>query len=462
MAVTTSIGTGFEELRAQVQRELSRRLPEQIRRLGWSRAELEVAQRDALRALLAHAVETSPFHQRRLHQLDPSRFELADLDRVPVMTKAEMMGSLDDVFTDRRLTRRLVEQALERTRAEPVPILDAYTAIATGGVSGTRGVFVFDSDAVVGYLSSLTRPLMARLQPLGGPPREGLVMGFVAAASAVHATRSAIAWTAGGTLPVHPIAVPVTLPLPEIVGRLNDVQPPLLYGYASILVRLAAELRTGRLHIAPRSVTSTSETLTPDMRRAIRDAFGAPIVDVYGSSEGLIGVTAPDDDTFVFNSDFCIVELVDAENHPVPAGVPSAKVLLTNLYNRTQPLIRYELGDSFVRQPDALEHGHLRATVRGRADEVLRYRGVDVHPHVIRSVLTRTPEIFDYRIRQTPRGVDIEALTVAPLDCDLLAERLVRALAGAGLPDPVVGVRAVDDLERLPDSGKLRRLVPMS
>lgn len=64
-----------------------------------------------------------------------------------------------------------------------------------------------------------------------------------------------------------------------------------------------------------------------------------------------------------------IVELVDERNEPVPPGTPSAKVLLTNLYNRAQPLSRYELTDRFVAQPPAPDHGHLRAAVEGRSDE---------------------------------------------------------------------------------------------
>jgi len=174
-----------------------------------------------------------------------------------------------------------------------------------------------------------------------------------------------------------------------------------------------------------------------------------------------VGITAPDDDVLVFNSDLCIVELVDAENRPVPPGVPSAKVLLTNLYNRTQPLIRYELTDSFVRQPDAADHGHLRATVRGRADEILSYGRVDIHPHVVRSVLVKSPEILDYRVRQTPRGIDVEALAFVALDSDRLAQRLVQALSEAGLTEPAVSVRIVDHLERMPDTGKLRRFVSL-
>jgi phenylacetate-coenzyme A ligase PaaK-like adenylate-forming protein len=462
MTATTTMRTGFDQLRAKVQADLLARMPDHLERLRWSRQQIEASQREGLRALVRHAVENSPFHRRRLGHLDPNRLDLPDLANLPVMTKAEMMEALDDVLTDRRVNRQLVEQALAATIAEPIPILGQYTALASGGVSGQRGVFVYDSGAMVAYLSSLTRSVMARLGSRGGPPPGGLTIAMVAAASAVHATRSTLAWIAGAAVPFRAIPVPVTLPLAEIVERLNALQPPLLYGYPSMLARLGAEQRTGRLRIAPMSLTTTSEALTPVRRTAIADAFGAPIVDTFGSSEGLVGTTAPDDDVLVFNSDLCIVELVDAENRPVPPGKPSAKVLLTNLYNLVQPLIRYELTDSFVRQPDAPDHGHLRAKVRGRADEVLHYGGVDIHPHIVRSVLVTSPEILDYRVRQTPRGIDVEALAVVQINSDRLAEHLVRALASAGLHDPAVAVRIVDHLERFPDTGKLRRFVPLA
>jgi phenylacetate-coenzyme A ligase PaaK-like adenylate-forming protein len=456
---TTTAGTGFERLRASVQAELLARVPDQIERLRWSREQIEAAQRDGLRALLARAIESSPFHRRRLAGIDPSRFELADLSSLPVMTKAEMMEELDAVFTDGRLSRGLVERALAATAAEPVPILGEYAAVASGGCSGQRGLFVFDREALVGGFSSLSRWQMARMLALGGPPPGGLPIVLVGAASAVHLTGAAPAWTAGEEMPFRFIPVPVTLPLAEIVERLNSLLPPVLYSYASMLARLAAERRAGRLRIAPMAVATTSETLTPQMRAATARAFGVPIVDIFGSSEGLVGTSAPDDEVLVFNSDLCIAELVDDQNRPVPPGVPSAKVLLTNLYNLTQPLIRYELTDSFVRQPHAADHGHLRAQVRGRADEVLSYEDVDVHPHVVRSVLVTSPEILDYQVRQTPGGMDVEALAVVNVDGARLAGRLAKALAEAGLHDPAVTVRIVDHLERNPETGKLRRFV---
>src|SRR5262249_41294531 len=210
---TTTARTGFEALRASVQAELLAQIPEQIGRLRWSREQIEATQRDGLRALLAHAIENSPFYRERLAGIDPSHVELADLPSLPVMTKAEMMGSLDAVFTDRRLGRGLVEQALAATVAEPVPILRRHAAVASGGCRGQRALFVSDRDALVGGFSSLSRWQMARMLALGGPPPGGLPIVIVGAASAVHVTGSAPAWTAGAQMPFRFIAVPATLPV---------------------------------------------------------------------------------------------------------------------------------------------------------------------------------------------------------------------------------------------------------
>jgi phenylacetate-coenzyme A ligase PaaK-like adenylate-forming protein len=247
----------------------------------------------------------------------------------------------------------------------------------------------------------------------------------------------------------------------EIVERLNVLQAPGLQGYPSMLARLAEEHHADRLRIAPRSVTTTGETLTPELRAAIQSAFRAPIVDTFASSEGLVGSTAPNSDVKVFNSDLCIAELLDTENRPVPVGVPSAKVLVTNLYNRIQPLIRYELTDSFIREPDAADHGHLRARVYGRADDVLHYGRVDVHPHVVRAVMVKTAAVLDYRVRQTTCGIDVDVVAIARIDSQGLSDQLEAALAAAGLDHPTVSVHIVDRLERHVDSGKLKRFVPL-
>jgi phenylacetate-CoA ligase len=457
-AATTSTSLGH--FRDRVQSRVFGDLPEQIRRLRWSEDQIQAHQRQRLRDLLAHALRHSRFHARRLADLDPARFELADLVQLPVMTKTQLMADFDDVVTDPRLTRAVVDEVVATTLDQPRPVHGRYLCLASGGSSGERGTFVFDADGYAEVVCTIIRPAAARMAASGGLPPGGLTFGMVAAACAVHATGCASGMMEGSRLRFVP--APVTLPLEQIVERLNHLQASAIYGYPSMLARLAAEQRAGRLRVAPVAITSTGETLLPQQRAVIREAFGAPVVNTFGTSEGCFGVSDPDGETITFASDLCILELVDEHDRPVPMGTPSAKVLMTHLGNRVQPLIRYELSDSFVQVPPEPDGpGHLRATVRGRSDEILRFGDVDIHPLVVRTVLARTPEASDYQVRQTPRGLDLAVVATGPLDFDALAGRLRAALAGTGLPDPEVSVRTVAGLERHPQTGKVGRFIPV-
>jgi hypothetical protein len=117
--MTTAMITDVERLRTRLVNAIARQMPEHIERLGWDAGRLAAHQRDRLRALLARAIADSPFHAGRLRGVDPDRFELADLARLPVVTKAQMMENFDTATTDRRLTRDLVEQHVARCVTDP-------------------------------------------------------------------------------------------------------------------------------------------------------------------------------------------------------------------------------------------------------------------------------------------------------------------------------------------------------
>jgi phenylacetate-CoA ligase len=210
----------------------------------------------------------------------------------------------------------------------------------------------------------------------------------------------------------------------------------------------------------PVVIVAISELLSGQDRAAIKDAFGVPPVDQFVSTEGLVGHTDPGGAVFAFATDLCIIELVDAGNRPVPEGAASAKVLVTNLHNRTQPLIRYELTDHFTRRPDGADP-YLRATVEGRVDETFSYRDVTVDPLVIRTVMVRTANAVEYQVRQTSRGVDVAVVADGPIERADLESSLERSLRTAGLPDPRAQVREVAEIGRHPQSGKTRRFIPL-
>jgi phenylacetate-CoA ligase len=450
----------FETIRLHRRERLAAVTDEHIARLRWGPARIAVEQRARLRALLAYAIERSPFHAARLAGVDPATFDLHDLPSLPVMTKREMMADFDAVVTDRRLTRRLVEDHLASLRDRPEFLLDEYTCLASGGASGERGIFVYDADGVVSCIAAGARRALSTLLSFGEPPPGGVPMAFVTAGSPVHATFSFGAIASGDVISASP--VPATLPLPEMVARLNALQPLIVLGYPSAMALLAGEQLAGRLAITPVAVTTSSETLTDDTRRRIADAFGVPVSNQFGSSEGLFGVSEPGDDPIVFASDLVIAELVDDDGDPVPVGMPSTRVLVTNLFNRVQPLIRYELTDRFIRMPDAPDHGHLRAMVDGRTSDVLRWGDRVVHPHALRSVLVRDPAVVDYQIRQTDEGVDVAVEASGTLDTGALADRLIQALDRAGLAAPAANVTTVTALPRHPETGKRVTFVPAS
>jgi phenylacetate-coenzyme A ligase PaaK-like adenylate-forming protein len=452
-----SVDRSFDVFRAGFQAALSAAFADHLGRLDWDRTRIEAVQRDRLRTLLTVAKERSPFHARRLAHIDPATFELGDLLRLPVMSKVEMMAAFDDVTTDRRLTRAVAEETIGATATVPRPIDGELLLLASGGSSGTRGLFAFDVAAFAEYAASILRPAMARRAAAGDSPAASGPLVIVAAASAIHATGAAPPLLAGTPLAFK--SVPVTLPLDQIVVRLNHLRPAVLYGYPSMLALLAGEQRAGRLHISPRSVSANSETLYETHRRAIRDAFGVPLADTYGSSEGLVGASAPDEHTMTFASDCCITELVDENDAPIPPGTTSAAVLVTNLFNTVQPLIRHRIEDRLTQRAPA-GNGHLRADVEGRAPVVFDYGDVAIHPLVIGTSLTRRPHIVDFQVRQTDRGVIVDLITTGSVDITELTTELTATLADAGRTDPTVDVRVVPALRRDSRTGKLAQFVP--
>lgn len=446
------VTTGFAAFRDDLQADLLAAYPDHLARASWDHERLRAHQGGALRELLGHAAEHSPFHARRLAGIDLDAVRPHDLSALPVMTKSDVLTEFDDVLADRRLTRALVEEALAATGAEPHPVLGEYLAFASGGSSGQRGVFVHDRAGQVQFVASVSRGLVARIAATGGPPPGGLPVAIVAAGSAVHLTGTPAAFTANGGLPFRYLPVPATLPVAEIVARLNELDAPVLYGYPSMLARL---VREPGLRISPTLVSCTGEMLTPQLRAEVREGFGVPVVDGFACTEGLVGSTVPDGDVHVLAEDGCIVELVDAERRPVPPGERASAALVTVLHNRVQPLIRYELPDAVV----AVGADPLRVRIAGRSDAPFRYPAATVHPHSLRTVLLREPDVREYRVRQTERGVAVEI--VGGDRVAALRAALVEALDAAGLPRPEVTVAVVPGIERDPRSGKLRRFVPL-
>ena len=90
---------------------------------------------------MRHATAASPFYRERYAGLDPG--DPVQLRRLPVVDKATVMEHFDDLVTDPRLTLAAVEAHLDGLDRDEL-LLGRYRAMATGGSTGRKGVFVTD------------------------------------------------------------------------------------------------------------------------------------------------------------------------------------------------------------------------------------------------------------------------------------------------------------------------------
>ncbi|MDN5853428.1 MAG: phenylacetate--CoA ligase family protein [Actinomycetia bacterium] len=455
----------YEELRSRHAADAAAALPEMLARLDWPADRLAEHRTAELRRLVRVARDLSPWHRKRLAEVHPDEIDEATLAQLPVMTKDDLMEHFDEIVTDERLRRSVVEDHLDALAAGGSPYLfDRYQACASGGSSGVRGVFVYDWPGLVTAYWSCLRHLFraARVDPAQASAPQRPVM--VAAGAPTHVTASWLRTFAGPQLPWR--FAPATLPVAQRVALLNEVRPTTLAGYPTALHELAREAQAGRLRIRPVQLVATGEPLLPEVRTELERTFGANVGNAYATSEagGLATLCGrPESPWLHLAEDTTIVEPVDAAGARVGPGVCSDKIFLTNLYNHALPLIRYEVTDQVTVLDGACGCGcaHRRiADPLGRLDDVFDYGGVTVHPHVFRAALSRHREILEYQVRQTPTGASVAARCTGALDTAGVAGEIAAALGRVGVPDARVEVTPVERIER-PASGKLVRFVPL-
>jgi hypothetical protein len=182
------------------------------------------------------------------------------------------------------------------------------------------------------------------------------------------------------------------------------------------------------------------------------------VIDAFVSTEGLVGHSDPGGLVLTFASDTCIAECVDQAGRPAPDGTASARVLVTNLHNLTQPLIRYELTDRFTRAGSS-PGGFLRASVEGRAGDVFCYGTTTVHPSALTTALLRAVPVREYQVRQTARGADITVVADPGLDEAALAAAVQDSLRQVGVTRPQATISRAEAIARDPRTGKVRRLI---
>lgn len=377
----------------------------------WTRAALERHRETELRALRAYAYERSPFY-RRFHA---GLFD-RPLKELPILTKATLMDHFDELVSDRSIRLADVEAHLA-TMTGDERFAGRYRVVSTSGTTGRRGVFLSDPAEWATVIASYNRA--QEWAGIVASPLRRTRLAVVSTTTGWH--QSARVGASVRNPFVLTLRLNATDPLPATVARLNEFQPVSLIGYASMHRLLAEEQLAGRLRIAPRAIMSASEVLTDETRRLVTEAYGRPPFNVYAATEpaGIASECEAHAGLHLYE-DLVIAEIVDEENRPVPPGAYGAKILVTVLFSRTQPLIRYELSDTVrLSSASACPCGRTFALldgIQGRREDVLELPDgtggtVALHPLVFHDVLDRIAA-GEWQVVQ--EGTDLRLLVASP------------------------------------------------
>ena len=319
--------------------------------------ELQDLQLGLLRTQLLHAYRNVPLYRRRMEEAGVTPLDIRsvdDLRMLPVLTKRDIQDHPTELIADNvPKSNRLINQ--------------------TGGSTGTPLQFWVDKERFDSRRASTDRHN---------------------AWAGLHAGEwCAVLWgsTFGlGTAKIAPITWKHRLidrsltlntsqispdDLDKFIALLRRYRPARLKAYAQSAAMFAQYCRNTGVHdIRFDSIITSAEVLLPENRTLIEETFQAKVFNRYGCREVSVIASECEYHTGLHvNADALVVEI-----DPLPGGPPNCgRVLITDLYNRSMPLIRYEIGDiaqwSYDERPCPCGRSLPRiANIEGRITDFLR------------------------------------------------------------------------------------------
>lgn len=365
---------------------------------------MEAAREHFFQTSIALIAERHPFYRRRLQAekltIDDFR-TTADLEKLPVTTKADYMAAPDDF--------RLDTTGLDEEMQTVWDVM--YT---TGSTTGQPTPFVSTAYDFFNILT-LNRNMMA----IRGVRQTDIVANLFPLTPRPHG-----AFIRAQQAPAA-MNIPVVAALPgnpspyfnhgntteTAVSIVHDAGATILWGVPSFIRRLlqVAETRQADLS-AVRMIFVTGEALYPaardDLReRLIRLGADDPVISgSYGMTEMQGGLVECGGDTGFHNAlpDQHLVEIADPETHePVDEGREGV-VLLSHLNRRGTVLLRYQVGDlcvlSRARCPHCGATTDRLTAIPKRADSLVKIKGMLVNPEPVTAALAADPDISQYRL----------------------------------------------------------------
>jgi phenylacetate-CoA ligase len=398
----------------------------------------ELARR-RLSRLLVHVARNNPFYGRRLQsagiewadpilQWDPYRA----LAALPPVSKLEL--------------RRAGPRVFDGGNIQP----DWYSSASSGSTGEPFRVWYEPRAwARLKYLIKLRGRIACGARPTDR----------IAILDVMQSTRPVIGW--GGRW----ARISVLEPASSVAAALEAFAPNVVYGLPSALLDAGRLLQQRGRQPPIRAVFTSGELLQSRTRENLVRAHGAPVYDIYGTSETKEIAWECPQGKMHLNADVVHLEAVDESGHTLPTG-SEGDLVATLLVNRAMPLLRYRTGDRGTLLAETCSCGcamPLMGVVTGRkADILVMQDGHRISPYALTSVIERIAGVVRYQVSQLDQArVRVRAIVDSAADQTAVTLQLQSTLRRDVAPFLDAEVQFVDRLPAGPRA-KFRVVEPLA
>ena len=405
--------------------------------------------------VLSRIWEKSPFYREFYgsHGIrEKDLFELSITD-LPLVSKQHLIDNFDRAVTDPRLNKRDLEEWFQHHRNPRERFYDDLVVVHSSGTSGNIGIFAHNMNewriADAAFATYFPPPANAS----SGKTRVAFYIadgGHFATVCMAH-TMSAKEYDT--------LVVSVLDPMEDTVAKLNTFQPQRLTGYSSGIADLADLALAGRLNIHPEMIFAGGDKLMESMAKKINAAWQTSLYETYAASESkYIAVKKPGSEQMTIVEDLNIVEMLGDNDREVGCG-EEGRVALTNLYNLTLPIVRYDIGDYVVKGTPSPDSATTIRDISGRMNDALPValspeRNDAIHPVLLTTLFTPGIEKYQF-ISIRPDYFRIDYVSAIEIDSPF-AHEVQRMLDNKGAVRTTFDIRRVDTIPNDPKTGKLR------